>query len=123
MELAIVARFLSAFENVLLKLFPPLNRLKVMFAGLLDRENATQSWKAVVLQDSEKYRFAFLVQETEIMGVFFVMKGESIRDGMIEMLKKGAYTYTEVDAIKMKASMRQFGYNATALLGATAKTD
>lgn len=123
MRSPIIAKFRDGFEAVLLSVFPPLNEVKAMVAEVLNRENATQGWKSVILQEGSKYYFAFLVEETDTLGIFFIMKGQSLRSGYIEMLQKGTYGYTIVDSIKMKLTMRKYGAGASSLLTNAARAD
>ena len=121
MQLAIVNRVRKDVESVILKFFPSLNRVNAMMADRFDREEESTTWKPVILHQSGKYRFAFLIEEKDELGVFFVVKGSTVSEGDTEILEKKGYSYTPVVTQDMKKVLNHYCVGATDLVRKTMK--
>ena len=116
MQLGFVSTIRDQVESILLRFFPALNVLKAMLADKLKMENANTAWKPVILNHSNKYNFAFKIEESEEMGVFFIIKGTSTHEGETAILEKDTYSYTKVDAHDMRKCLSHFGIGSTTLI-------
>lgn len=103
-------------ESIMLRLFPPLNEVKVFFADQLKRQNATAGWVPIVLKKGDDYHFAYLVEESDKIGVFFILKKNSVSEGDLDIVEKGSYVYTVVDSNDLHMSVRSFGKDAAQLV-------
>ncbi|MEX0635291.1 MAG: hypothetical protein WD135_00880 [Ferruginibacter sp.] len=116
MQFGFVSLIRVKLESILLRFIPALNVLKAILADKLKMENAKSAWKPVILDHSNKYNFAFKVEESEDMGVFFILNGTSIHEGEIAILEKENYSYALVDAHDMKKTLSNFGIGSIGLI-------
>ncbi len=119
MQFSFVKSLRDQVESVIIKFFPALNNFKALMADQFKGDIAESAWKSVVLRQGKKYNFAFLVEESENIGVFFVL-GNSINAGSTTYLTKGEYTYFPVDAMAMRKCLKQNGVDAAKLIEKTA---
>jgi uncharacterized membrane protein len=115
MQFSFVASIRDSIEEIILRFIPSLNQLKTVLAERFDREHATSFWKPVLLQQSHAYCFAFLVEESPEIGVFFILEN-SLHEGKTEILKREEYTYTHVEPADMRKCLKQYGAGSTALI-------
>jgi len=116
MQFSIVTKIRDGIEEIILRFIPSLNQLKTVLAERFDRENATSFWKPVLLQQSHAYCFAFLVEESPAIGVFFILDRNSLNEGKTEILKKEEYTYTNIDPAEMRKCLKQYGAGSAELI-------
>ncbi len=116
MQFRFVTKIRDSIEEIILRFIPSLNQFKTLLAERFDREHATSLWKPVLLHQSDGYCFAFLVEESPEIGVFFILES-SLHEGSTEILKREAYTYTPVDPADMRKCMKQYGAGSAALIG------
>lgn len=116
MRLSVVEKIRTELERILLKFFPPLNQLKGMLADRLDREEATNAWKAVILCQGNKFEPAFLVEETEEAANFFVVKGPSVQDGSTLILSKQNLNYFPITSSDLRKWVKHNGKGALQLI-------
>jgi uncharacterized membrane protein len=116
MQFPVVTKIRDSIEGIILRFIPSLNQLKTVLAERFDREHATSSWKPVLLEQSDIYCFAFLVEESPEIGVFFILEN-SLHEGKTEILKKEEYTYYHVDPADMRKILKQYGAGSTELIG------
>jgi uncharacterized membrane protein len=109
MRLRIVALFRDQVESIMLRIFPFLNRIKALVANELHRENATKSWQPVLLRKGGEYFLALKTEESEDVGVFYFIKGDSVRDGETKIMKKEEYRYTHIDTVDFLELIRGYG--------------
>lgn len=111
-----ITHFHDRLEATMLRLFPPLYKVKVFFADQLKRENATSGWTPIILKVKDSYFFGYLVRETEKVGIFVKLKKNSVTEGDTEILEKGAYTYKVVDSNDLHMMVREFGHGSPELI-------
>lgn len=116
MQFGIVSKMRDSIESIILRFFPSLNILKTLLAERFETENATAFWKPVLLQQSHSFSFALLVEESPTVGVFFILDKNSLQEGKTEILKREQYTYTHVDAAKMRKCVKQYGAGSSELI-------
>jgi uncharacterized membrane protein len=116
MRLSVVSHFRDQLETVLLRFFPFLNRIKAMVADEIHRENATNSWMPVVLQKGGEFIMAFKIEESEHVGVFFCIKGNSPSDGETKTFKKEEYRYVHMDSIVFMQMIRAYGIGLSSFI-------
>lgn len=115
MQFAFVSALRDQVESIIIKFFPSLNNFKAMMADQFKGDLDDNVWKSVVLQQGSKYNFAFLVEESEKIGVFFIL-GSSINSGSAQYLTRGEYAYFHVDSMAMRKCIKQTGVGAAKLI-------
>jgi|GEM_PF-2260367 hypothetical protein len=116
MQFPVVTKIRDSIEEIILRFIPSLNQLKTVLAERFDREHATSFWKPVLLEQSDTYGFAFLVEESAEIGVFFKLEGNSFHEGKTKILKRKHYTYTHVEPAEMRKCLKQYGIGSTELI-------
>lgn len=109
MRLRVVNLFRDQVESIMLRIFPFLNRIKALVADELQRENATKSWQPVLLLKGGEYFLALKTEESEDVGVFYFIKGHSVREGETKIMKKEEYRYTHIDTADFLELIRGYG--------------
>jgi uncharacterized membrane protein len=121
MQFAIVNRLRNEVEKVVLKFFPSLKQVNALVADKLDLEGASSSWKPVVLSTEEEIHLAFLVEEKDGIGVFYVVKGRNVKEVELLILESRRYTWKPVEAHLMRKVLGQFGVGAPDLIRSVMK--
>jgi uncharacterized membrane protein len=116
MQFAMVNRLREEVEKLVFKFMPSLKQVNAMVADKLDLEGASTSWKPVVLREPEGLHFAFLVEEKEGIGVFYVVKGRSIKEVELLILESPNYTYKQVEGNEMRKVLGNFGVGSPELI-------
>ena len=116
MQFAMVNRLRDEVEKVVLKFFPSLKQVNALVAEKLDLEGASSSWKPVALRSSEGLHLAFLVEEKDGIGVFYVVKGRNVKEVELMILESPNYTYAPVDGPAMRKVLNNFGAGAPDLI-------
>jgi uncharacterized membrane protein len=109
MKLKVVTRFRDQVESVMLGIFPFLNRIKALVADELHRENATKSWQPVLLMKGGEYFLALKTEESDDVGVFYFIKGHTVREGETKIMKKEEYRYVHINTPDFLILMRGYG--------------
>lgn len=109
MRLAYFERFGRSMEDVVFKIFPSLNQLKITAIEKLELENNTESWKPVLLFHEERFTPAFIIEQNEEMITLFVLKSVDISNGEFLITRKEAVQYQEITAKEIRQYTRQFG--------------
>jgi uncharacterized membrane protein len=90
MQISVVSTVRSQVEDVILRLIPSLNQLKLMAADNLDLENAENAWRPVLLYTKEKAKYnpAFVVEEDDEFVTLFICLETNIKRGEISIINK-----------------------------------
>jgi uncharacterized membrane protein len=115
MQLAFIAAFRKELEELILKFLPWLNQLKMMAADTLDLENVSTTWKPVLLYHEHCYNLAFMVDESEKLASFYVLKGIKREDGEMLTIEKEQVCFYAVHASEIRNALKQFGNGIIAL--------
>jgi uncharacterized membrane protein len=119
MKLSFIASFHQILEEQILNIFPWLNQLKVIAADTLDLENLSTQWKPVLLNIENSYSLAFLVNESENLTSFFVVKGSRTDNGELMTIEKKQVKYYPIAAKEMKMVAKNYGKGMIALIEKT----
>jgi hypothetical protein len=116
MKLTLIASFGKVLEDMILKFLPWLNQIKVMAADSLDLENVSTQWKPVLLYTENAYFLAFLVDESQNLASFFVVKGSKTDEGELMTTEKGLIKYYPIEGSELRLISKQYGKGMIALI-------
>jgi hypothetical protein len=116
MKLAFFASLKIELEGIALKLFPWLNQLKVLAANTPDMENVGAYWKPVMVNIEKNYYPAFLIEESQTLVSFFIVKGAKPLEGEMLTTEKSLVTYYPIDGHDIRTVSRQYGKGMIALV-------
>ena len=116
MQLSFIASFGKVLEEMILKFLPWLNQIKVMASDTLDLENVSTQWKPVLLYVENAYFLAFLVDESQILASFFVVKGPKTDEGELMTIEKCLIKYYPIEGHELRLISKQYGKGMIALI-------
>lgn len=119
MQFSVVAAFRKSLEELVLKFIPSLNHLNTMAAEKFDFDDATNTWKPVLLYYENKYSPAFLIEENDQLITFFLIKGTSLAEGEILITGKNDVQFTEMTFAQMHQYNKQYGKGFLSLIKKT----
>ncbi len=109
MQLPIVANFRTQVEEIILKVFPSLNHLKLMAAEKLNAENATSKWKPAIIKRNEQYYPAYIIEESPEWITYVGVKVPTTEPGDMVLVKKASISYTEISMKQLSDCNKHLG--------------
>ncbi|ATL49286.1 hypothetical protein COR50_20080 [Chitinophaga caeni] len=109
MGLSFIASLSKKMENLVYRLVPSLNQIKLLATEKLDFNTQLDSWKPVILYYEEKYSPAYVVEEDDQMITLFVIKGTTLSDGEILITKRDDVSLQEITTAQLHQFSRQYG--------------
>lgn len=116
MQLPIVASFRNSVEEIILKVFPSLNHLKLMAAEKLNAENATSKWKPALIKRNEQYSPAYIIEESAEWITYVPVKVPTTEPGDMVLVRAGSISYQEITMKQLVDCNKQFGKGYQSLL-------
>ena len=116
MQISYVSNSRKLLEDLILKIIPSLNNLKLIAADKLETDDAAGAWKPVLLEYSEGIIPSYLIEETETLATFSKVKIPGTEPGEIVILRKDSMVYTEISISQLRISSRQFGKGLISLI-------
>jgi hypothetical protein len=109
MKLAFIANFRLYIQDVILKMVPSLNHLKLIAAEKLDIDDAVDFWKPILLADGDQFIPAYIVEESSEWMVILSIKPPSAEPDNIRIIKRSSVRYKEITMKQMMQCVKQFG--------------
>ena len=116
MQLPIVASFRNSVEEMILKVFPSLNHLKLMAAEKLNAENATTRWKPALIKRNEQYYPAYIIEESAEWITYVPVKVPTTEPGDMVLVRAGSISYQEITMKQLADCNKHFGKGYQSLL-------
>jgi hypothetical protein len=116
MQLPIVASFRNSVEEIILKVFPSLNHLKLMAAEKLNAGNATSKWKPALIKRNEQYSPAYIIEESSEWITYVPVKVPTTEPGDMVLVSAGSIRYQEITMKQLVDCNKQFGKGYQSLL-------
>jgi len=116
MQISYVSNSRKLLEDLILKIIPSLNNLKLIAAEKLETGDAAGAWKPVLLEYSEGIIPSYLIEETETLATFSKVKIPGTEPGEIVILRKDSMVYTEISISQLRIASRQFGKGLISLI-------
>jgi hypothetical protein len=116
MKLAFFVSLKKELEDIALKIFPWLNQLKVLAADTPDMENVGTYWKPVMVNIEKNYYPAYLIDESQTLVSFFIVKGAKPLEGEMLTTEKTLVKYYPIENQDIRAISRQYGKGMIALV-------
>lgn len=116
MQFSFVSNGRKLLEEMILKIIPSLNHLKLMAAEKLDTGDVATNWKPVLLESEEGFIPAYLIEETDGMATFSKIKTPGTEPGDILVSRKDGIRYTEISMSQLRQFNKQFGKGYISLI-------
>jgi hypothetical protein len=111
-----VSVYKNKLENLLLKIYPPLNYLKVMADEKLKVDTARSGWKPVLALVSDQYLPAFIIEENEewlTLSVLYVPNSDPME---VLIARKDSIQYIPMTTEQMLQNNRLYGKGHLSLI-------
>ena len=109
MQFSFIASSRIYLEEIILKMVPSLNHLKLLADEKLMTGEAISNWKPVLMENEEGIIPAYLIEETTELATFSKIKSPGIEAGEIVIVRKDRSRYTEISMSQLRVFNKQFG--------------
>lgn len=116
MQLSLIAKLSKQLEDVILKMVPSLNHLKLIAVEKLDAENAATNWKPVLIEKGSCFLPAYLIEESAKWITYSKIKIPGTDPGDMVVEKKEGIKYSALSMSQLKQYNKQFGKGYISLI-------
>ncbi len=116
MQFSIIVKSSKLAEDVIIKLVPSLNHLKLLAAEKLSVEDANTEWKPVLVKTDDGFVAAYLIEQSEDLATFSKIVTPGIEPGEIFIKEKKSTKYIEITMTQLLKYNKQFGKGFIALI-------
>lgn len=109
MQLPFVADFRTQVEEIILKVFPSLNHLKLMAAEKLNAESATSKWRPALLKRNDQYYPVYIIEESPEWITYVGVKLPSTEPGDLVLVNRSSISYLEISMKQLTECNKNFG--------------
>ena len=109
MQFSFIASSRIYLEEIILKMVPSLNHLKLLADEKLMTGEVISNWKPVLMENEEGIIPAYLIEETNELATFSKIKSPGIEAGEIVIVRKDRSRYTEISMSQLRVFNKQFG--------------
>ncbi len=109
MQIPIISKSGKQLEDLILKMIPSLNHLKLMAVEKLDAENAVTNWKPILIEKGNGFMPAYLIEESAEWITFSKVKMPGTDPGDVFIEKKDGIKFTYISMSQLLDFNKQFG--------------